>query len=185
MNSLAKTLPMIVCLTVSAVAAAQQWQAIPYRYAVVDHPLSAVLAEFGQNTGVPVQLGEGVTGQVTLEAADTTAPGFLDLLAARHGLQWYFDGAILHVTRLSEAGSRLIAVRPGAERLRQRLAALGALDPRYRFDPLGNGTLVALAGPPAYLARVEQVLASLAPILPVVWRGGADVAVLQPSGGTN
>ena len=167
-------------LTASMPTAADdaQWQDTPYRYAAIEQDLSDVLLEFARNVGVPLRLGETLSGTVTQPMAEDSARTFLDSLAREHGLIWYFDGFSLHVVPTDEALTRFVSLRGVAAGEAVRLLSdLRILDRRFPLRVLPDGNVARVSGPPAYVELVEAALATLrAPaarevVLPWVFRG--------------
>lgn len=164
--------------------ASPDWFAEPYRYRVLDQDVRGVLGEFGRNLGVPVILSDQVRGRVRgdIQAADARA--FLDRVAAAAGLSWYLDGDAVVVDAARDVATRSFDVRRyDAQALDRLLDSLGpGAGIAARLD--AHQALLAVSGPPGYIAHVQRRLDSLrprggaAPSLGVrVFRGGADTEV--------
>ena len=126
-----------VTLVVSAFAgrvqaAVPEWPTAPYRYMVVDQDLRTVLEEFGRNTGVRIVLADEVKGRVRGSLPQAAPQDFLDHVTKSYGLDWYYDGAVLHVSTNKEAETRYLDLHalPFA-RLAAGLAQAGLTDPRF------------------------------------------------------
>jgi type III secretion protein C len=147
------------CLPFAAGAAEPKWSEAPYNFVVVDQNVRDTLMEFGRNNDIPVKLSARVKGRVRGKLPSMTPREFLDRVAADHGLTWYYDGAILHVS--AEAESATDIVRPTSMDLAsgtRKLEAMGLLDDRFSFRPAPDGSSVTISGPPAYRAAVQNVL---------------------------
>ena len=144
-------------------AAVPEWPASPYRYFVVDQDLRTVLEEFGRNTGIRTALADGVKGRVR-GSLPQVAPGeFLDAVARSYGLDWYYDGAVLHVSAAGEAGTRFIDLRGLAfAQLAAGLERAGVADPRYVLRDGPSPGLATASGPPRYLQLVSEAAAAMA-----------------------
>ena len=144
-------------------AAVPEWPASPYRYLVVDQDLRTVLEEFGRNTGVRTALADGVKGRVRGSLPQVPPGEFLDALTRSYGLDWYYDGAVLHVSAAGEAGTRFIDLRglPFAQ-LAAGLDRAGVADPRYALRDGPSPGLATASGPPRYLQLVSEAAAAMA-----------------------
>lgn len=162
-------------LPLPARAAVPAWPAAPYRYLVVDQDLRVVLEEFGKNTGIRIALADGVKGRVRGSLPQAPPPEFLDALARSYGLDWYYDGTVLHVSTSAEAETRFLDLHglPFA-RLIGGLAQSGLADARYVLRDGPAQGLATVSGPPRYVGLVAQAAAAMvaqkapAPAAPVV-----------------
>lgn len=144
-------------------AAVPEWPADPYRYIVVDQDLRTVLEEFGRNTGVRVALSEGVQGRVRGNLPQVPPGEFLEAVAKSYGLDWYFDGAVLHVSTTGEAGTRFIDLRGlSFSHLAAGLGQAGVTDPRFVLREGPSPGTVMVSGPPRYLQLVVEAAAAMA-----------------------
>lgn len=132
-------------------------------FAIVDQALPEVLREFGSAIEIPMTVDQRVEGRVTDLSARLTARGFLDRLAADHGIAWYFDGTSIHVTPAAANGSVVIDFGAvPAETLEASLEAMGIADPRFGIRRTGEGGVGVVTGPPRYVDLVEQTFLMLA-----------------------
>ena len=149
------------------------WDRGAYRYAAVDVDVAEVLRDFARNQRVGIDLADGVDGVVSLPLAERTPRAFLDAVASRANLLWYFDGVTLHVAPASASETRLLELKevPLAE-LKARLDELSILDPRFPLRATPDGRMAAVAGPPVYVELVAATLRGMgtAP-MPRVFRG--------------
>lgn len=129
---------------------------------VVDQDLADVLVEVGSQVGVRVSVSPTVAGRVHGRLPEATTDAALDRLGRMFGFEWYFDGETVYVSALSESGSRLLNLGSvDSQRLAQALDQLGIADPRWPIRNAEGAGLGMVAGPPRYLALVEQTLAAL------------------------
>ncbi len=156
---------------------AAPWEARRFDYAVVDQDLREVLTEFGRRVGLSVAISDAVRGRVRGRLPALPARALLEQLAAMHGFDWFSDGVTLHVSASSEAVSRLVELgRVSPRALAAALGGLGIVDERWPIRIASGGLgLAILAGPPRYVALVEQTLAALA-------RREAPAAAPAPAG---
>lgn len=153
------------------------WEGRRFDYAVVDQDLREVLTEFGRRVGLSVAISDAVRGRVRGRLPALPARALLEQLAAMHGFDWFSDGATLHISASSEAVSRLVELGRVAPRaLSAALGSLGIVDERWPIRIASGGLgLAILAGPPRYVALIEQTLAALA-------RRETPAAAVAPAG---
>lgn len=184
----------ILCLAALAPAvarAAPQWAETPYEYVVLDQDIRSTLTDFGRNLGMAVSLSDGVKGRVWGRIDADSAGGFLDRLAEQNGLNWYFDGAVLHVSAAGEYATRVIPT--GGLRGNDVIDQMQRLDlADDRFGMRGGTDIVTVSGPPAYVAVVRDLVQNMQPVAAIpdgddprvrVFRGrigSEDVAVADP-----
>ena len=151
-------------LAPAAHAVEPAWPAGPYKYMVIDQDVKGVLAEFGRNIGVPIDVSDQVKGRLRGRLGGAPAREFLDRLCESYGLVWYFDGAVLHVNARSEIRTELVSVsRLSPEEVSEKLTALGIADARYPVRSTQDTGVVSVSGPPPFLSLVRQSLNRLAP----------------------
>jgi type III secretion protein C len=156
-------------------AAEPDWPRTPYEYVVIEQDLRVVLEQFGANTGVRVVLSDAVQGKVHGRLPVDEPRAFLDHLTRMFALDWYYDGAAIAISAVSETQTRLIALQDlDFEALRRSLSASGVLDPRYQLKPGPSSNSALASGPPRYLELLQQTIAALSP--------GKALAQAAPSG---
>lgn len=145
-----------------AQAAVPKWPAAPYRYMVVDQDLRTVLEEFGRNTGVRIALADGVKGRVRGSLPQAAPQEFLDAVTRSYGLDWYYDGAVLHVSTSGEAETRYLDLHglPFAA-LASGLDKADLTDPRFVLRDGPAQGLVTVSGPPRYVRLVSEAATAM------------------------
>jgi type II secretory pathway component GspD/PulD (secretin) len=169
-----------------------KWPNGPYRYLVVEQDLRDILAEFGRNLNIGVQISDQVTGRkIRGRLPITTAKEFLTRLCESYGLVWYYDGAKLHIYAENEVRAEMVSlgqVNPGV--MKERLQQLGIADPRYSIlTPGDNSRVLSVSGPPRYLEHVREAVAAMQKPVPPPPKSirevpGADVKDVQVFRGT-
>lgn len=140
------------------------WLEAHYPYTIIENPLKDVLLDFGSNVGVPVQVSDAVKGWARGPLASGSGRTFLDRLSDAHRLDWYFDGKVLHISDDNEAGERLVSIRGiRPESIEQSLRSLELADPRYPLRVSQQQNVAIVAGPPRYVALVENAIDALRP----------------------
>jgi type II secretory pathway component GspD/PulD (secretin) len=137
------------------------WPSGPYRYLVIDQDIKGVLAEFGRNTGLPVDVSDQVKGRLRGQVAAPTATAreFLDSLCDSHNLVWYFDGAVLHINDRAEIATELINLgRFSPADAREKLTELGIADARFPLRSTDKASVISVSGPPKFVTMVKQAL---------------------------
>lgn len=146
----------------SAAAMPGDWASRPFQYVAVDQGVRDVLRELSAAAAVPIDVSDAVRGQVRGRWPEMSAGEFLDVLARTYALQWYFDGAMLTVSALSENQTKLLPLHGvELERLRDGLATAGLMDERFglRSGPVAEAALVS--GPPRFVAMAQQALEAM------------------------
>lgn len=132
------------------------WSSGRFIYETNGSPIADVLNIFASGQQRSVRIGPGVGGVVRGRYA--MAPEqFLDTLCASFGLVWYFDGAVLQVTRADM--QRRMAIQPNymsVDALSKALSSIGVIDVHFPLLVNREEGTVTLTGPPDYLARVRH-----------------------------
>jgi type III secretion protein C len=155
-----------------------KWSAEPYSFVVVDQSVRDTLLEFGRNNNIPMRLTDGVRGRVKGGLAGLTPKEFLDRVTKDHGLVWYYDGALMHISAASEVSTQVFLPLPASPaRAMEKLEATNLLDEKFSVRPAADGLSLTVTGPPAYRAAVIQATTTTTAVIqkPVsvrVFRGG-------------
>lgn len=161
-RSLQAAVALLSTLLASPVLAVPAWSDAPYDYVVLDQDIRATFTDFGRNLGIAVSLSDTVKGRVRGRVDATTAGEFLDRLSDSNGLNWYFDGAVLHVSAASEYATRTVPI--GGLRSEDVIAGLDRLEiADDRFDIRGGTGVVSVSGPPAFVAAVRDYVQNMQP----------------------
>lgn len=133
------------------------WYGQPYGYVVIDQSLRDALEAFGRNLGIPVVIAKKVGGKAPGNLRAASAGAFLDTLCANHGLTWFYDGGVLHVTLDEDIEIRQFAAEGfAATELEQALDGLGVAGNHLAIRGGAEDAPLLVSGPPPYLAMVEQ-----------------------------
>lgn len=147
-------------------------QAVEYQ--VVDQDLRQLLVEFGRAHGVVVALTDGVQGRLRGRLPPLPPREFLDTICRMHGLAWFYDGRHLHISALTETRSLLIPLNNvDGGRLTRMMRELGLEDARFRVRLVGDGTHVAVSGPPGFVEQIEKLVTLLSK------EGATEVRVIR------
>ena len=156
-------------------------QSFPYQ--AKDVTLTDLMHEMSRRTGLPVVVGDGLTGRADVQNADGSVRGLLDRLADEGRIAWWFDGAAVHVEGPALV-SRLLplaGVRPAD--LDKALRAVGLTATEYPMLAEPDSHMIRIVAPPGYVETVEQTIAALAadkaPVaqeLPIIIRGPGSAA---------
>ncbi len=161
-TSLARAL-MATLLATSAAAAPLPPVSGIVTYAVVDQDLRDVLTEVMQQSGLRLNLSDAVHGRVHGRFQPAPFAVLLDQLAKSYGFDWYYDGATLFVSAVSEATNKLLPLGPvDLAQLKRSLDTLDVSDPRWPLHGSADAKVVIVDGPPRYVQLVEQTEAALA-----------------------
>lgn len=141
------------------------WAHEPYAYVVVDQEVRMALEAFGRNLDLPMDIGQEVQGKAQRNLRAATAGEFLDRLCTGSGLNWFYDGSVLHVGSMDALAVRQITPEGfGYEQLREALDEQGISGQHLALKPsVHGGEEILVAGPPPYLALVERTVQRLRP----------------------
>lgn len=175
----------------SALAAQSGWLEAPYEYVVINQDLRGALAEFGRNLRIPVLYSDRVRGRIKGNIRATTAAQFLEGLADGNNLTWYFDGAALHIATSEESTTEVVNVgRIDGRVVVNEMRRLHLMDERFVLEVGAGSTALRISGPPAFVAMVRQVIATIQPPRQIagddptvrVFRGSHDDEVIAAKG---
>jgi type III secretion protein C len=100
-----------------------------------------------------------VRGRLSGKHSGASAAALLDRLGAEHSFTWFVHGGALFVSPSAEIGSAQINVGPsGVEAARSLLVSVQLFEERFGWTELTREGAVQVAGPPAYVRLVKQVL---------------------------
>jgi len=171
---------VVAVASVGLIAPAQglepKWPSGSYKYLVMDQDIKDVLAEFGRNINVPIDVSNQVKGRLRGRLPATTAKKFLDKLCESYGLVWYFDGAAMHISAQSEIKTEVINIgRLPVADLIDELNKLGIADPRFPVRAAPGSGVVSVSGPAPFIALVRHTVAAMVrPPAPVREEGVED-----------
>ncbi|GHB11836.1 type III secretion protein [Salinicola rhizosphaerae] len=156
-------------------AAEAPWADRDYRYVVIRQDVRDVLQEFGRNLSLPVEVSDGVEGEVNGDIHAAQAGEFLRKVCEANGLAWFYDGYVLHVAARDELARRVFDLDGiDSDRLlaSSRAAEIG--------EPLGvtlidGGDRIEVSGPPAWLDSMAQRIDGMRRPTPSAAPGGVTV----------
>ncbi len=155
---------VIVISGVSVAAALPEWTSRPYNYVLINQDLPGAMKEFGRNLGFPVVLDGQVRGQIRGQIKAQTAGQFLDELAEGNGLNWYFDGAILHVSPSDEFKTQVIELgRLTGDVVLSEMKRMKLYDERFSINYSKNAAALRVSGPPSYIEVTREVISTIQP----------------------
>lgn len=147
-----------------AFAGTPRWYSSRYDYVLINQDVRDALQEFGRNLSVPVVLTDKVRGQVRGEVRSETAGDFLDRLTQANGLNWYFDGSVLHISTSDEFSTQIINVgRATGQAVLDEIERLDLMDERFSVLATANAPALRVSGPPTFIAMVKQVVSTVQP----------------------
>lgn len=156
----------------------------PFPYQAKDVALTEMLHEMSQKTGLPVVVGDGVSGRAAMDNVGGTVRSLLDGLAQDGRVSWWFDGAAVHVEG-PQMVSRLLPLNGvRVADLDQALRAVGLTGAEYPILAEPGARMARIVAPPGYIDAVEQTIAALAAeaapkapaALPIIIRGPGRAA---------
>lgn len=149
----------------SVVAGERDWTQRPFGYVAIDQSLRDLLREFSAAVSVPMDVSEGVRGQVSGRWPEMPADRFLGALTRSEKLETYFDGATLFVTATSENASRMLPLRGATlEQVARGLEHAGWSDDHFSVRPGPTPGMTLVSGPPRFLTVVQQTIDAIADV---------------------
>ena len=135
------------------------WKVPRYSMTARAMDVRQALDSFAVAQGIQVLCSEAVVGSFSGNFKDVPAAEFLDRLAAMHNLTWYYDGASIFVSSVSESLTTLIDLRyMKAAEVTAMLKELGVEDARFPLKTASDGELIMVYGPPRYVALVTEMI---------------------------
>lgn len=152
------TTALMACPVLGAEA---PWANQDYRYVVIKQDVRDVLQEFGRNLSLPMEVSRSVKGEMRGDIHADKAGEFLRKVCEANDLAWFYDGYVLHVVSREELNRQLIDLDGvNTDQLQAEINEIEIGEPlnaRFRH----GGRRLEVAGPPAWLAEIEQRVASL------------------------
>lgn len=136
--------------------------AAPFHYTVLGGQVAESLRWLGNDLRIPVIVSDAVAGTITAPISGNSAQQYLNALASRYGLSWYFDGTTLYITNLSQTASQAVPLpRAGYAALIAALHKSGVLDGSVSAPTQANAAYAVVSGPPRYVEQVAQIARSM------------------------
>ncbi len=124
-----------------------------------------MLASFGRNFGLELQASAAVmarTDRVNGKYTSASPTEFLNQLSSAYGLQWFYYGGTLYVSRNFETATRAIAPAGiSLPEFRKALTDLGIVEPKFGWGELPERGVAMVSGPPSYVDLVVWAVATL------------------------
>jgi len=135
------------------------WRVPKYSMTARAMDVRQALDAFAVAQGIQVLCSEAVSGSFSGNFKDVPAAEFLDRLSAMHNLTWYYDGASIFVSAVSESVTTLIDLRyMKAAEVTSMLKELGVEDARFPLKTASDGELIMVYGPPRYVMLVTEMI---------------------------
>lgn len=155
-------LALLAPLTRPALADAPPWPNSSYAFYAQDDSLRDILETFGRSFGIRTEITPAVRGRVDGRLFAETPDAFLDKLADAHGIEWYYNGGVLHISAASEGVREAIEMTTeDVGSLRDALNGVGVLEEKFGWGEFPERGVVMVSGPPSYVALVKRTLATL------------------------
>ncbi|MEO0316146.1 MAG: hypothetical protein RI928_2602 [Pseudomonadota bacterium] len=148
-----------------AQAAPVPWQEVTFSYFAEKQELQKVLENFSQTFGLELQASSAVLAKketVSGRMTSATPTEFLNQLSSTYGLQWFYYGGTLYVSRNFENATRSIAASGlSLANFRKALTDLGVVEPKFGWGEVPDRGVAMVSGPPAYVDLVVWAVATL------------------------
>lgn len=149
----------------SSNAATPPWPEVKFTHLADRQDLSDILRSFARSFGIQIIISESAAAlkeRITGRFNAANPSEFLNQLSAAHGLQWFYYGGTLYVSRNFETATRSISPQGiGLQEFRKALTDLGVVDPKFGWGELPDRGVAMVSGPPAYVDLVAWAVATL------------------------
>lgn len=146
-------------------AASVPWPDASFTYIADKQELPDVLASFSRNFGLELQASAAVMARserVNGKYTSASPTDFLNQLSSAYGLQWFYYGGTLYVSRNFETATRAIAPAGiSLPEFRKALTDLGIVEPKFGWGELPERGVAMVSGPPSYVDLVVWAVATL------------------------
>lgn len=164
-RSLFLVLFLIGGLPLRSDAAPVPWQEATFSYFADKQELHKVLESFAQTFGLELQASVAVLAKkdvVTGRLTSASPSEFLNQLSSSYGLQWFYYGGTLYVSRNFETATRSVAASGiSLQNFRKALTDLGVVEPKFGWGEVPDRGVAMVSGPPAYVDLVVWAVATL------------------------
>jgi type III secretion protein C len=146
-------------------AATPPWPEASFTYLADKQELPQLLGSFARSFGLELSLSEAAasrTDKVTGKFTTATPSEFLNQLSAAYGLQWFYYGGMLYVSRHFESSTRSVSPQGiSLQEFRKALTDLGVVESKFGWGELPDRGVAIVSGPPAYVDLVVWAVATL------------------------
>lgn len=158
-------LPFTVMLSPFSSAAPVPWQEATFTYFADKQELQKVLENFAQTFGLELQASSAVLARKDTVSGRLTAVSpteFLNQLSSTYGLQWFYFGGTLYISRNFENATRTIAASGiSLANFKKALTDLGVVEPKFGWGEVPDRGIAMVSGPVAYVDLVAWAVATL------------------------
>lgn len=148
-----------------SLAAPVPWQEASFTFIADNQDLSKVLVSFCRTFGLEPQLSNAVAARKDIVNGKITTSNpteFLNQLSSTYGLQWFYYGGTLYVSRNFETATRSIsATGISLPNFQKALTDLGILETKFGWGEIPDRGVAMVSGPPAYVDLVVWAVATL------------------------
>ena len=147
------------------IAAPVPWPDASFTFIADKQDLSVVLETFCRTFGLELLSSPAVLARkeiVNGKLSTSNPTEFLNQLASTYGLQWFYYGGTLYVSRNFETSTRSIS--PGVTSLdnfHKALIELGVVEQKFGWGELPDRGVAIISGPPAYVDLVVWSVSTL------------------------
>lgn len=141
-------------------AAEPKWPNRKVSLKAQEQPVQQFLQNLFDAAGIRAAPDEGLTGRISGEFSDSPEKIFNGVVRA-YSLLPYYDGATMHVVAASELRSKSIRVPPDdMERIMRAVNSSGIVDSHQSIEAVRSSGVIKVQGAPAFIAAVDEVVAS-------------------------
>lgn len=119
--------------------------------------ISHLLETLTKSSTVHVIVSEKIKDTISGTFANTTKRKLFEYLIINYNLDWFYDGATLHVEPKSSRSEEIITLKVAPiEILKRDLVEAGVFQYKYRWKPIKESGSVIVAGPKKYISIVKS-----------------------------
>ena len=149
----------------TSMAAPVPWQEATFTYIADNQDLTKVLSSFSKTFGLELQMSSAVSARRDVVNGKLTTANpteFLNQLSSTYGLQWFYYGGTLYVSRNFENATRSIgATGISLANFRKALTDLGIVESKFGWGEVPDRGVAMVSGPPSYVDLVAWAVATL------------------------
>ncbi len=156
---------LLVLMFAPSHAAPAPWPEASFTFLADRQELPQVLRSFARSFGLELSMSEaaaGRTDKVTGKFTTASPTEFLNQLGASYGLQWFYYGGTLYISRNFESATRSVSPQGiSLQEFRKALSDLGVVESKFGWGELPERGVAMVSGPPAYVDLVVWAVATL------------------------
>jgi hypothetical protein len=133
-------------------------------YVALAQPVEQVMHELGQNVGLRVIAGPGITGTVRRRHLKGEFAPLMEKLANEYSLFWFADGGVVYVDGLNDQKTKIVKLKNvSKEQIYEAMDQAGMGRVKTRVVVTASEGNARVIGPESFQKAIEGLLAGLEP----------------------